>query len=94
MRKKHPWRNAAVTVGFLGPVFGYVIYSSFQVSDFECTVCMDFAGRSICRTVTGKTEVEGLRTGIDNACANLTSGVTETLRCQRTTPREARCKTL
>lgn len=94
MRRKHPWRNAAVTLGFLLPVFAYVIYSSFQVSEFECTVCMDFEGRSVCRTVTGQTEVEGLRTGIDNACAQLSSGVTDTLRCQRTTPASAQCKPL
>jgi len=92
MKRKHPWRNAIVTLGFLGPVFGYVVYSSFQVSTFECTVCMDFAGRNVCRTVTGNTEIEGLRTAIDNSCAHLTSGVTETLRCQRTAPESASCK--
>ena len=39
--------------------------------------------------MTGKTEEEGLRTGVDNACALLASGVTDTLRCQRTVPRKA-----
>lgn len=92
MKRRHPWRNAIVTLGFLLPVFGYVVYSSFQVSDFECTVCMQFGGREVCRTTTGKTEVEGLRTAIDNACAHLSSGVTETLRCQRTTPESASCR--
>ncbi len=92
MKRKHPWRNTIVTLGFLGPVFGYVIYSSFQVSDFECRVCIDFEGRKVCRTVTGKTEVEGMRTAIDNACAHVSSGVTDTLRCQRTTPTSASCR--
>ena len=36
--------------------------------------------------MTGKTEKEGMRTGVDNACAILASGVTDTLRCQRTLP--------
>lgn len=92
-RQKHPWRNTVVTLAFLVPVIGVVVYSSFQLSDYQCTVCMDFAGRNICRTVTGKTEVEALRTGIDNACAHLSSGVTDTLRCTRTPPTSARCKT-
>jgi len=92
--KKHPWRNAVVTLVVLAPIFGYVVYSSFQVSDFECEVCMAFEGRDVCRTVTGKTELEGLRTGIDNACAQLASGVTDSLRCQRTTPRKAGCRRL
>ncbi len=71
-----------------------VVYSSFQVSDFECEVCMAFEGQETCRTVTGKTEMEGLRTGIDNACAILASGVTDTLRCQRGQPKKASCKHL
>lgn len=94
MVKKHPWRNALVTVIVLAPIFGFVIWSSFQVSDFECEVCIAFEGRDVCRTVTGKTELEGLRTGIDNACAQLASGVTDSLRCQRTTPRKAGCRPL
>jgi len=94
VRKRHPWRNAIVTLGFLLPIGGFVVWSSFQVSDYECEVCMAFEGRDVCRTVTGKTEVEGMRTGIDNACALLASGVTDSLRCQRTTPRKAQCRAL
>jgi hypothetical protein len=94
MAKRHPYRNALVTLAFLLPIGGFVVWSSFQVSDYECEVCMVFEGRESCRTVTGKTELEGLRTGIDNACALLASGVTETLRCQRTEPRKAGCRTL
>jgi hypothetical protein len=94
MKRKHPWRNTLITLGFLLSIGGIVVYLSFQVSDFECEVCMDFEGRGVCRTVTGKTEVEGMRTGIDNACAMLSSGVTDTMRCQRTTPRKAECKRL
>jgi hypothetical protein len=92
--KRHPFRNALVTLAVLLPIGAYVVYSSFQVSDFECEVCMTFGGQDTCRTVTGKTEEEGLRTGIDNACALLASGVTETLRCQRTMPRKAGCRPL
>ena len=92
--RKHPFRNAVVTLAFLVPIVSYVVYYSFQVSDYECEVCMTFAGQDSCRTVTGKTQEEGMRTGIDNACALLASGVTETMRCQRTTPRKAGCKRL
>ena len=92
--RKNSRRNALLTLGVLAPIFGYVVYSSFQVSDFECEVCITFEGRDVCRTVTGKTEVEGLRTGIDNACAQLASGVTDSLRCQRTQARKASCRPL
>jgi len=92
--RKHPWRNTLITAAVLAPIIAVVVYSSFQLSDFQCEVCMDFEGRQVCRSVTGKTEVEAVRTGIDNACAHLSSGVTDTMRCQRTAPKSVDCKPL
>ena len=92
--RKNRWRNTIVTLIVLLPIAAVVIYTSFGLSDFECEVCMDFEGQQTCRTVTGKTELEGLRTGVDNACAILASGVTDTMRCQRTQPQKATCKPL
>jgi hypothetical protein len=92
--RKHPWRNAIVTAAVLLPVIGYVVYSSFQVSDFECDVCITFGGREACRTVAGKTEEDSLRGAITNACALLSSGVTDTLRCERTRPSRAECRSV
>ena len=92
--KKHPWRNTIVTLAFLLPIVAVVVYNSFQVSDYECTVCMTFFGREACRTVNAKTEKEGVAAAIDNACALLASGVTDTMRCQRTTPTKAECRSL
>ena len=43
--KKHPWRNSIVTLIVLLPIVAVVVYSSFQVSDFECEVCIAFEGR-------------------------------------------------
>jgi hypothetical protein len=90
--RRHPWRNALITLGFLVPIAGYIVYSSFQVSDFECDVCITFEGRDACRTVAGKTQEDSLRGAITNTCAQLSSGVTDTLRCERTTPRKAECR--
>ena len=92
--RRHPWRNALVTLGVLLPVGGYVVWSSFQVSDFECEVCITFGGRDACRTVAGKTEEDAIRGALNNTCALLSSGVTDTLRCERTTPRKLECREL
>ena len=91
---KRRWKSFAATVAVLVPVAAVVIYSSFQVSEYECEVCMSFAGRDVCRTVSAQTEAEGLRGAIDNACALLASGVTETMRCSRTRPNKATCRNL
>ncbi|MGD9764319.1 MAG: hypothetical protein AB7V27_11435 [Candidatus Binatia bacterium] len=93
-RKRHVWRNALISAGALALIVIVVVYSSFQVSDFECEVCMTFAGGEVCRKATGTNEAEGLRTAVDNACALLASGMTESLRCQRTAPTSATCRAL
>lgn len=93
-KRRKRWLSAAATVLFLVPVAAVVVYSSFQVSDYECEVCIRFEGQEVCRTVTGKTEEEGIRSATDNACALLTSGVTDTLRCTRTMPTKAECRSL
>lgn len=72
----------------------FVVYSSFHVSDFECEVCMTFGGNEVCRKATGTSAAEALRTATDTACALLASGMTETIRCQRTAPQSTTCQPL
>lgn len=92
--QRRRWRNALITLGVLLPVMGYVVYSSFQVADVECEVCITFEGRDACRTVAGKTEEDSRRGAVTNTCALLASGVTDSLRCERTAPRKAACRRL
>lgn len=85
------YRPAIATIGILVPLVGWIVWSSLQVSVWECVVCMRFEGSEACGTVTGATREEALRTGVDNACAQLTSGMTRTLRCTRTPPLRTTC---
>lgn len=92
--RKHPWRNTIVALAVLAPIVTVVVYSSFQVSDYECAVCIRFGDRDACRTVTGQTEEEAMRSAINNACALLAGGVTDTIRCEGTPPTSAQCRRL
>jgi hypothetical protein len=89
--KKSAWRNGVAALIVLAPVVAVVVYSSFQVGEYECRVCMSFDGRDLCRTVSAKTKDEALRGATENACALLTSGMTNTLHCTRSEPRAAEC---
>lgn len=93
-QKRHPWRNTVVTLAVLVPIVATVVYSSLHVSDFECEVCIAFAGREACRTVKAKTQEEARRGAITNTCALISSGVTDTLRCERTRPGKVACRPL
>ena len=72
-------------------VGGFVVVSSFQVGGVRCDVCIDFDGQRVCRTVDGASEKEALATARTNACAQVTSGVTNMMRCERQEPLSSAC---
>jgi hypothetical protein len=94
VRRSGSWRNRIAAVVVLAPVIGFVVYSSFQVSTVECEVCMQFDGRSTCRSASAARRDEALRSATDNACALLTSGMTNSIRCQQSEPVKSECRTL
>jgi len=83
-------RTSWVALGVLGAIGGFVVYSSFSVGGVRCEVCVDFDGARACRTVDGSTEQDTLAAARTNACAQVTSGVTNMLACERMVSR-SRC---
>jgi hypothetical protein len=47
---------------------------------------MQFDGRTNCRVASAATEDAALRTAVTNACALISSGVTDSQQCERSTP--------
>lgn len=73
-------------------IVGYVLAGSLSVSEHSCEVCMEYKGRSQCRTVAAAT-VELAREGaIGNACAYVAGGVTEGMACHRLEPVSEKCQ--
>jgi hypothetical protein len=89
-RRRTGWLLAA---GFLLFV-GLVIYRSFHVAGYRCDVCITFQGRHACRSVDGPTERDALSGAVTNTCAQLASGVTDSIACEHTTPAKADCRPL
>ena len=52
-----------------------------RLSRYRCEVCMEFQGRKACRTASAATEMQARRTAQDNACALISSGVTDSMQC-------------
>jgi hypothetical protein len=84
------WTSWATAVGLLS-IVSVVVYTSFHEAGVRCEVCIRFADREACRAVDGATEEEARRAAVTNTCANLTSGVTNSLACERTTPLREHC---
>lgn len=76
----------------LGLLIGFIVYSSLNVAGVRCEVCIDFEGRSACRAVDGATDDDAMQAARTNTCAQLASGVTQTMACERTVPTRADCR--
>lgn len=88
--RKWRWSGPLLAVALL-LFMGFVIYRSLHITGYRCTVCVSFAGQSVCRTVDGPTQRDAHTGAVDNACAFLAAGVTDTLACGRTTPTKDEC---
>ena len=73
-------------------VMGFVVYQSFMAGGTTCEVCVEYRGRTQCRTVGGANEEEATTAAMVNACAFISGGVTDSMACQRTMPISRVCK--
>jgi len=67
-------------------VLAYIVYSSLNLAGHKVEVCITFNGRSNCRTASGASEEYARRTATTNACADIASGVTDSIACENTPP--------
>jgi hypothetical protein len=83
MKKKNIiWLAVAFAVIFLA----FVVFTTFQGDRVRVEVCMAFRGQRDCRTASARNRQEAVRTAVTNACAQLASGVTDSMQCENTPP--------
>jgi hypothetical protein len=70
-----------VMIGVLA-IIGLIVYSSMNLSSHRVEVCIDFQGRQACRTASGETRENAIRTAASNACSFLASGMTDSMACE------------
>ena len=67
-----------------------IAYSTLHGPRYRVEVCMSYQGRSACKIVSAKSEQAALRAAAENACADIASGVTDTMRCEQSEPKSTR----
>ncbi|MCP5118058.1 MAG: hypothetical protein GY953_45165 [bacterium] len=85
-RSKSTRIGLAIAVVFTTIFLVVLIYSTMGLSQHRVEVCVEFNGRQDCRVASGATREEARRTATDNACALLTSGMTESMTCSAKPP--------
>ena len=86
-------RPALAGVVFVVAILAMIIYMTFSLgSRVRGEICMEFNGRSTCKTVSGDTREHVLQTAVSNACADIAGGVTDTINCEHTPPKSVTWK--
>lgn len=83
-------KSALIIVLFVAVFAALIGWSTFHGPRYRVQVCMTYNGRSDCRKVSGKSEAAALKGGIENACADLVSGVTDTIACGQAQPQSVK----
>ena len=82
MKKPAVW-----IVVIFGLAFLAMMYTSVQgLKKYRAEACMEFQGRQACRTASAATAEQARRTAIENACAQISSGMTDSIACHNSTP--------
>jgi hypothetical protein len=79
-------RNILLGVTAVVLFFGLLAYLTLGQKQIRVEVCVEFQGRQNCRIAAGPTQEQATRTATDNACATISSGMTESMTCGRTPP--------
>jgi len=83
--------RALLTLLAIGGFLGFIIWDLQSHDLVECSVCIEFKGRTECATGSAPTRAEALRSAQTPACQLLISGVTDAFACSATPPISATC---
>ena len=84
-------KTTKATLAFLVVFIGLVIYLSTRIASHECRVCVTFLGQTICRIGASGTEKAAIESAVTSACSGLSSGMTESIKCENTPPDSVNC---
>ena len=85
-------RSTVITLAVIAAILALFFYMSTARATQECSVCVEFHGRSNCATAAGRTAAEATETGHNTACGPLVSGMNETIACGNKAPLSVQCR--
>jgi hypothetical protein len=85
-------RSTLITLAVIAMVIGLFFYMSTARATEECTVCMEFNGRTNCATAAGRTPAEATETAHTTACGPIANGMNESIACGNRAPLSVQCR--
>ncbi|HXI41929.1 MAG TPA: hypothetical protein VNH83_18240 [Bryobacteraceae bacterium] len=83
-------KTVLLAIVFVAGVLIVVIYTTMGNARYRCEVCISFQDRTACRTAAAATDTQALRTATENTCAQIASGVTDSMACENTPPQSVK----
>lgn len=84
-------RSTGITLAVIAAIIALFFYMSTARATQECTVCVEFQGRSNCAAAAGRTVAEATETAHHTACGPVASGMNETIACGNRAPVSVQC---
>lgn len=82
MKKPMLW----IGLAFVAALIAILYQSSTGLATNRVEICVSYQGRDACRIASAATKEEAQRTALSNACAQVASGMNDTLSCERNGP--------
>jgi len=79
-------KTVILGIAFLVIVLIVLVYTTIGNDRYKCEVCMVFHGRQACRMAAASSQEQAQRTATENACAEIASGVTDSMACESAQP--------
>lgn len=83
-------KTVLLAIVFVVGVLIVLVYTTMGNARYRCEVCISFQNRTACRTAAAATDAQALRTATENACAQIASGVTDSIACENTPPQSVK----
>ena len=84
-------RSTGITLAVIAAIIALFFYMSTARATQQCTVCVEFQGRSNCATAAGATVAEATETAHRTACGPVARGMNESIACGNRAPVSVQC---
>lgn len=86
-------RGTIITLVAIVAFGALLLFNTLSAQKVECTVTVEFKGRRNTATASHENEGEARRSAQNTACGPITSGMDESIACDRVPPAAVQCRT-
>jgi hypothetical protein len=87
-------RSTIITIAVALGFGAMLLYSTLNSQNVECTVTIEYNGRSNTATASGASESDALQQAQTTACGPIIAGMNESIACGKATPVAQSCRPL